>query len=58
MQLRRDIGVIVLAIRKPGGEMLFNPPADLEIAPGAFLIAMGQSPQLRKLEELLTQPAK
>jgi voltage-gated potassium channel len=58
MQLRRELGVIVLAIRKPGGEMLFNPPADLEIAPGAFLIAMGQSPQLRKLEELLTKASK
>jgi voltage-gated potassium channel len=58
MQLRRDLGVIVLAIRKPGGEMLFNPPADLEIAPGAFLIAMGQSPQLRKLEDLLTNQTR
>jgi voltage-gated potassium channel len=57
MQLRRDLGVIVLAIRKPGGEMLFNPAPDLEIAPGAFLIAMGQSPQLRKLEDLLTNAA-
>ena len=30
-QIRRDLGVIVLAIRKSDGRMLFNPPAEAEI---------------------------
>lgn len=53
IQLRRQVGVIVLAIRKAGGTMLFNPDADAEIAAGDFLIAMGDAAQLRQLEQLL-----
>lgn len=53
MQLRRDLGVIVLAIRKANGTMLFNPPAEAELAGGDYLIAMGEHQQLRRLERLL-----
>jgi voltage-gated potassium channel len=52
MQLRRELGVIVLAIRKAGGTMLFNPDAEAVIAAGDFLIAMGEAQQLEKLERL------
>lgn len=55
IQLRRQVGVIVLAIRKAGGTMLFNPDADAEIAAGDFLIAMGDPAQLRQLERLLAE---
>ena len=54
MQLRRELGVIVLAIRRAEGEMVFNPPADLKILPGDYLIAMGQPPDLEKMEQALT----
>lgn len=54
MQIRRDIGVIVLAIRKGDGNMLFNPPAETEIHGGDHLIVMGEQANLRKLESLLT----
>lgn len=53
VQLRRDLGVIVLAIRRANGEMLFNPPADAEIGAGDFLIVMGEHESLRKLEALM-----
>ena len=55
IQLRRRVGVIVLAIRKAGGTMLFNPDADAEIAAGDFLIAMGDAAQLRQLEDMLAE---
>ena len=55
IQLRRQVGVIVLAIRKAGGTMLFNPDADAEIAAGDFLIAMGDAAQLRQLEGMLAE---
>ena len=55
MQIRKDLGVIVLAIRKTDGRMLFNPPAEAEIEGGDFLIAMGESANLRKLEQMLTE---
>ena len=54
-QLRKGLGVIVLAIRKSDGEMLFNPPAEAEINAGDFLIVMGESANLRKLERLLAE---
>ncbi len=53
MQIRRDIGVIVLAIRRASGEMLFNPPADAVLQGGDCLVAMGEPEDLRKLETRL-----
>jgi voltage-gated potassium channel len=55
VQLRRDLGVIVLAIRKAEGKMLFNPPADATLEAGDFLIAMGEHENLSKLEALLAE---
>src|SRR5579862_3357596 len=37
MQIRRDLGVIILAIRKSDGRMLFNPPAEAEVESGDYL---------------------
>ncbi len=53
MQVRRDLGVIVLAIRRAGGEMVFNPAADLKIIAGDHLIVMGEADRLQKLEQIL-----
>jgi voltage-gated potassium channel len=55
LQVRRDLGVIVLAIRKGDGEMVFNPPAEAVIDAGDFLIVMGEHESLRKLEALLSE---
>jgi voltage-gated potassium channel len=46
--------VIVLAIRTQKGETIFNPPAELEISAGDFLIVMGERSGLQKLEQILT----
>jgi voltage-gated potassium channel len=54
MQLSRDLGVIVMAIRKSDGKMLFNPPADTAVHGGDYLIVMGQLQKLRALESLVT----
>jgi voltage-gated potassium channel len=53
MQVRRELGVIVLAVRRSGGQMIFNPPADLQIAAGDHLIVMGEADRLAKLEQQL-----
>jgi voltage-gated potassium channel len=55
MQIRRDLGVIVLAIRKQDGRMIFNPPADTVIVGGDCLIVMGQQENLHRLETLLAE---
>jgi len=55
MQIRKELGVIVLAIRKSDGRMLFNPPAEAEIHGGDFLIVMGESANLQRLEQMLSE---
>src|SRR6185369_3913311 len=56
MQLRKEVGVIVMAIRKESGEMVFNPPADTAVQSGDYLIVMGRPGNLRALETLLADP--
>jgi len=53
--IRREMGVIVLAIRKADGRMLFNPPADAAIEAGDYLIVMGEAQGLRRLEQVLAE---
>jgi voltage-gated potassium channel len=55
MQIRKEMGVIVLAIRKSDGRMLFNPPAEAAIEGGDFLIVMGESANLQRLEQTLAE---
>jgi voltage-gated potassium channel len=57
LRLGRDLGVIVMAIRKKDGAMLFNPPADTAVQGGDYLIVMGRQNDLRALENLVEQRA-
>jgi len=52
MQVRRDMGVIVMAIRRADGHMLFNPTADAPVEAGDYLIVMGKREDLNALEVL------
>jgi voltage-gated potassium channel len=54
LQLRRDIGVIVLAIRNGDGRMHFNPPAAATVNGGDYLIVMGGEEEVRKLERVIS----
>jgi voltage-gated potassium channel len=56
LQFRRELGVIVLAIRRADGAMQFNPPAEAVIAGGDYLIVMGEPQSLRRVEQMLTGP--
>jgi voltage-gated potassium channel len=55
LQIGKELGVILLAVRKFDGQMIFNPPSDATIEDGDHLIVMGENPNLRRLEQLLTQ---
>lgn len=46
-------GVIPLAIRRAGGQMVFNPEPQTLVSAGDYLIAIGEKPGLEKLERLL-----
>jgi voltage-gated potassium channel len=53
LDLRRDAGVVILALRKANGEMVANPSPDVNLSAGDHLIAMGEARNLQKLEQLL-----
>jgi voltage-gated potassium channel len=48
------VNVIVLAVRRSDGQMIFNPSRDSEISAGDFLIVLGDKPSLNQLEKALT----
>ena len=50
-RIHQDLGVIVLAIKREGQAMRFNPTADDRIEPNDYLIAIGESDSMRRLEE-------
>jgi voltage-gated potassium channel len=51
LRLGSQYGVIVLAVQHKNGVMQFNPPADLRIEGSDVLIAMGERPKLKRLEQ-------
>jgi voltage-gated potassium channel len=55
IQQRCPAGVIPLAIRRAGGEMVFNPPPETLVSAGDYLIAIGEKPGLEKLQRLLSR---
>lgn len=55
--IHHQFGIMILAIRRADGETRFNPTALDPIRAGDYLIAMGEPPQLVKLETLALQSA-
>ena len=55
-RVRQTYGLIVLALKKASGGMLFNPDGNTRVENGDVLIAMGQRSQLKRIgEELKVQ---
>jgi K+/H+ antiporter YhaU regulatory subunit KhtT len=50
--IRRQAGVIVLAVKSAEGKMAFNPAEDSVIHAGDCLIVIGGDDRLKKLEAL------
>lgn len=55
-RIRDRTGALILAVRRPDGRFLTNPPAETEISPGEILIAIGTGEQLRSLDRLASPP--
>jgi len=51
-RIRRDLGIIVVAIKKPTGAMSFNPDGAAVLDAGDLLITLGHRQQLDRLEQL------
>jgi voltage-gated potassium channel len=51
-QVREKFGVMIVAIKKPSGHMIYNPPGDARFEAGDILIALGQRQQLDELDRM------
>lgn len=51
-RIHADLGIMVVGILRPNGDLVYNPPEDAIIEPESTLIALGQRRQLELLEKL------
>ena len=51
--IRKEMGIIIVAIKRESGEMEFNPKSTSVIKRGDTLVAMGETRQLKALEDLV-----
>ncbi|MGD8385596.1 MAG: potassium channel protein [Desulfobacteraceae bacterium] len=52
--IRKDMDVIIVAIRKKDGDMKFNPSSQTRVEVGDTLISLGKSDDLRRLASVLS----
>ena len=48
----RDLGIMIVAIKRPDGTMEFNPSSTSTMASGDTLVALGETSKLKELEKL------
>ena len=51
--LRRDYGVIIVAIKKQSGDMVFNPTPSEELDAGDVIVALGKREDLKRMDAVL-----
>jgi voltage-gated potassium channel len=50
--LRAEMGLMVIGVRRPGQQLIFNPPHDLAPQAGDVLVVLGPTEKLRRLEQI------
>jgi voltage-gated potassium channel len=50
--IRHELGIIIVAIKRAEGKMLFNPKGEVPIEPGDVLITLGRREQIDRLGQL------
>ncbi len=53
--LRRDFGVIIVAIKKLSGDMIFNPMPSEKLEGGDVIVALGKKEDLKRMNEIVRQ---
>ena len=51
--MRRDYGVIIVAIKKPTNEMIFNPMPTEKLEVGDVIVVIGEDEELKRLNKVL-----
>jgi voltage-gated potassium channel len=52
-RLRQDFGVIIVAIKKMSGEMIFNPVPMEVLEAGDVIVVIGKKEDLRRMSQVL-----
>jgi len=50
--IRQDFNLIIVAIRRPGGDMLFNPSSQTRLQGGDTVVAIGEKQNLERIEKV------
>lgn len=50
--IRKDLGIIIVGIKKGDGNMVFNPASETLIEAGDVLITLGEAPEILNLEQI------
>jgi voltage-gated potassium channel len=50
--IRHDFGLIIVAVQRVSGQIVFNPEAETVIEPGDTLITMGGAEQVKRLQQV------
>jgi voltage-gated potassium channel len=49
--IRSELDVVIVAVRRADGEMIFNPSGDVRLEAGDLLVAIGRADSLARLKE-------
>jgi voltage-gated potassium channel len=52
--IRQDFGVIIVAIKKPTGEMIFNPLPTEKLEGGDVIVVIGKKEDLKRMDAVLS----
>lgn len=52
--IRQDFGVIIVAIKKPNGEMIFNPLPTEKLEGGDVIVVIGKEEDLKRMDSVLS----
>jgi voltage-gated potassium channel len=53
--IRQELGIIIVAIKRPDGKMMFNPQGEVVIEPGDVLITLGHRQQTGRLHDMASR---
>jgi voltage-gated potassium channel len=53
INLHDDYGIVVLIVKRPNGEIIYNPRGDIELQPDSVLVVVGDKYEVARLAHLL-----
>jgi len=51
--IREEANVLIVAMRRPGGEFVYNPPATQKLEAGSYVVVLGTRDGMKRLREMV-----